>query len=96
MTDTNPTPVTPPSLEALILSQIGETASVTLDPEYGTHVVNISGTVDVAALAALAFEEAERVARNHYVTNGNGAPLRKPTPSELAMEFRRLAGESRA
>jgi hypothetical protein len=85
-----------PSLEGLFLSQLGETATVTLDPEHGTQVVNIQGTIDVAALVALAFEEAERVARNHYVTVGNGAPLRRPTPSELAMEYRRLAGEARA
>jgi hypothetical protein len=45
----------------LMLSQLGETATVSVDPEHGTSVVAIDGTVDVNALTSLALDQCAHI-----------------------------------
>ncbi len=85
-----------PTLIDLFLSQVGETATVSVDPEHGTHLVNVDGIVDLNALVALAMEHAAHVVRTHHVIRVPNGPIVRPLPSELALEFNRRAKEARA
>lgn len=85
-----------PTLIDLFLSQAGETAQVSVDPEWGTHMVAIEGTIDLNAMVALAMDHAAHVVRTHHVIRKQGGPIVRPTPSEFAMEFIRRAKEARA
>jgi hypothetical protein len=80
----------PATVEQIVLSQLGETATAVPDIEHGLHTVQVDGLVDVGGIVALVLEHAAHVVDTHRHLGEFAA-----TPAELATELRRQATEAR-
>jgi hypothetical protein len=67
---TDQTSITKPLVDDF-MSQLAETATITVDPEHGTTGVHIDGLVDVNALVGHALAHAAHVVRHARIHGAN-------------------------
>lgn len=79
------TSITKPLIDDF-MSQLAETATVTIDPEHGTTGVHVDGLVDVNALVGHALAHAAHVVRHARIVGPGPTPLHRSHIADLLDE----------